>query len=121
MRAMLLPDLDVFRQFPARGPEGEHLADINGRAAAIECYLDHRLGEFPAPQVVWTNYKKEMDTYQGALEHKESYMRAFMDLRPHALGDYATDKIAQVLDSLIAECVAIARDAVARRFDGASN
>jgi hypothetical protein len=117
MRAMLLPDLDAFRQFPARGPEGEHLADINGRAAAIECYLDHQLRDYPPPRIVWTNYKKETDTYQGALEHKESYMRAFMDLRAHSLGGYATDKIAQVLDALVAECVAIARDDVARRFD----
>jgi hypothetical protein len=67
MRAMVLPSLEVFRSFPAKGPEGDHVADINGRAAAIECYLDHRVGGFPPPRVVWSNYKRETDCYQGAL------------------------------------------------------
>ena len=40
MRAIMLPQLEQFRTFPARGPEGIINADINGRAAAIECYLD---------------------------------------------------------------------------------
>ena len=40
MRAMTLPTLEEFRAFPARGPDGVTNADINGRAAAIECYLD---------------------------------------------------------------------------------
>ena len=39
MRAMVLPDLEELRNFPARGPGGVACADINGRAAAIECYL----------------------------------------------------------------------------------
>jgi hypothetical protein len=37
MRGMILPELDAFRAFPARGPEGVGTADINRRAAAIEC------------------------------------------------------------------------------------
>ncbi|TGT57216.1 hypothetical protein EN802_34550, partial [bacterium M00.F.Ca.ET.159.01.1.1] len=40
MRALCLPELDEFRDFPARGPDGVTNSDINGRAAAIECYLD---------------------------------------------------------------------------------
>ncbi|MGC2224356.1 MAG: HEPN/Toprim-associated domain-containing protein, partial [Methylocella sp.] len=36
MRAIMLPDLEAFRAFPARGPEGVSGADINRRAAAIE-------------------------------------------------------------------------------------
>lgn len=43
MHAMRLPDLDEFRSMPARGPEGVSVCDINGRAAAIECYLDLNL------------------------------------------------------------------------------
>ncbi|MEA2839873.1 MAG: hypothetical protein QOF41_1203 [Methylobacteriaceae bacterium] len=38
MRALTLPTLDAFENFPTIGPEGEQTADINGRAAAIECY-----------------------------------------------------------------------------------
>ena len=40
MRILKLPDLPVFRDFETIGPSGAHRADINGRAAAIECYLD---------------------------------------------------------------------------------
>jgi hypothetical protein len=39
LRAIMLPELEEFRAFPARGPEGVNKADINRRAAAIECYL----------------------------------------------------------------------------------
>jgi hypothetical protein len=52
MRAILLPDLEEFRAFSTRGPGGVSVSDINGRAAAIECYLDLRLDEYPAPQVM---------------------------------------------------------------------
>lgn len=110
MRAITLPDHEAFKEFPARGPQGDHLADINGRGAAIECYLDHRLHDCPPPRVVWTNFKPEMDAYHGALEHKESYAKAFLALRRDALAEsgYDTGGIDAVLDALIAECVSIA-------------
>jgi hypothetical protein len=40
MRGAMLPQLTPFRKFPAQGLEGLAMADINNRAAAIECYLD---------------------------------------------------------------------------------
>lgn len=121
MRAIVLPDLDCFRQFPARGPEGEHLADINGRAAAIECYLDHRLHDYPQPRVIFTNYKRETDAYHGALEYKESYAKAFLELRPDTFNqsNYNCDRITFVLDALIAECTSIADASVAARLGSA--
>ena len=85
MRGMVLPELDAFRNFPARGPEGVSACDINGRAAAIECYLDLNLKGYPAAEVVWSNYKKDIDAWHGALEHKESYMRHFLDQTPSSI------------------------------------
>lgn len=119
LRAMLLPSLDCFRSFPARGPEGDHEADINGRAAAIECYLDHRLRGYPPPRIIWTNYKKEIETYQGSLEHKESYTRAFLKLTAETLpaSGYDTGNLERLLDALVAECTAMASAGVAARFD----
>jgi hypothetical protein len=109
LRAIMLPELEEFRAFPARGPEGVNRADINRRAAAIECYLDlGRNGR--TPQVVWTNYKKDLDDYHGALEHKEDYAKAFLKQTPEAIasGAYDARKIRIALDALVAECSSIA-------------
>jgi HEPN superfamily Toprim-like protein len=104
MRSMLLPDMEEFRNFPARGPEGVSACDINGRAAAIECYLDLNLSGYPPAQVVWSNYKKEIDAWQGALEHKESYMRHFLEQTGGGAPEgYDMSKLAKLLDALIAE------------------
>lgn len=105
MRSMLLPDLDAFGSFPARGPEGVSLADINGRAAAIECYLDLDLPTYGPAQVLWSNYKKDVDAWHGALEFKESYQRHFYDQDDDALrnGPYQSTKLSKLLDRLFVE------------------
>lgn len=105
MRAMLLPDDDTLRKFPAIGPEGTRDSDINGRAAAIECYLDLRLPSRPPAVVRWSNYKKDVDAWQGALEFKETYMRHFLDQTTETLrgGGYDTSRLERVLDAVIAE------------------
>lgn len=110
MRAMILPNLEAFRQFPARGPEGVNTCDINGRAAAIECYLDLDLLGYPPAQVLWTNYKKEIDAWQGALEYKETYMRRFLDQASGTLREsgYDTSKLEMVLKALLTEATILA-------------
>jgi hypothetical protein len=110
MRTMLLPDLDLLRAFPARGPEGIAKCDINGRAAAIECYLDLALPGKPPASVLWTNYKKELDIWQGTLEFKETYMRHFLVQTPERLaeGGYDTAKLDAVLDALLAHATILA-------------
>jgi hypothetical protein len=103
MRAMLLPDLEEFREFSTRGPEGVRVSDINGRAAAIECYLDLRLDQYPAPQVTWSNFKKDIDAWHGALEFKESYSKHFYDQPDDLLrnGVYDVSKLLKLIDTLI--------------------
>jgi hypothetical protein len=110
MRAIMLPHLDAFRAFPARGPEGVSGADINRRAAAIECYLDLDLSGYPPPKVVWTNYKKELDVYHGALEFKDAYTKEFLKQTREsvATGGYDVTKMVIVLDALVAECSSVA-------------
>jgi hypothetical protein len=84
----MLPELDEFRAFPARGPEGVTKAGINRRGAAIECYLDlSRNGR--TAQVVWTNYKRDLDDYHGALEHKEDYTKVFLKQTSQAIASGA--------------------------------
>ncbi|MGO6943469.1 hypothetical protein [Rhizobium johnstonii] len=109
MRSMLLPNLDEFRKFPARGPEGVSISDINGRAAAIECYLDLNLSAYSPAQVLWSNYKKDIDAWHGALEFKDSYQRHFYDQHPATLreGRYDASKLLKLLDALIAEAALV--------------
>jgi hypothetical protein len=111
MRAISLPALDALKSFPARGPEGLAATDINERAASIECYLDLNLPGRPDPVVVWSNYKKEIDRWHGALDYKETYTKHFLDQKAEALldGSYQTDKLEAVLDAIIAEATFLAQ------------
>jgi hypothetical protein len=113
MSTLVLPDLEEFRQFPSLGPDGIRNSDINGRAAAIECYLDLNLQQYGPAKVIWTNYKKESGTYQGVLEHKESYANAFFDQTRTTIrnGRYDAIKIERVLDALTDECSWLAVEA----------
>lgn len=110
MRAMILPELEEFRTFSTLGPEGVSVSDINGRAAAIECYLDLRLGPYPAPQVIWSNFKKDIGKWHGALDSKESYSKNFYNTSDERLqnGSYDTSKLSALIDALIQEAELIA-------------
>ena len=103
-------ELEQFRSFQAKGPEGVTSADINRRAAAIECYLDLGIGDYPPAKVVWTNYKKDLDVYHGALEFKDTYTKVFLNLTAETVlaGSYDVSKLRVVFDALILECSAIA-------------
>ena len=108
MRATHLPPLDELRAILARGPEGVSPTDINGRAAAIECYLDFDAPGPPPPEIRWTNYKKELNAYQGALCHKQSFAKAFLKQNLASLSNYDVTKISKVLDHIVAVCTDIA-------------
>lgn len=112
MRAIVLPDLDELRDFPAKGPGGVANADINGCAAAIECYLDLKLEGRPPPQVTWTNYKESLGIYQGSLDFKDSYAKAFYSTTPEAIesGAYDARKLQSVIVALLEECSDLAAE-----------
>lgn len=107
MGAMVLPEMDCFKDFPARGPGGINPCDINQRAAGIECYLDLNLPGRPPAQVVWSNYKSELDIWHGALEHKDSFAKHFYRQNDEDLMSdrYDTTKLQAILDALFWESV----------------
>lgn len=100
MAILKLPDSSDFTDFNALGPNGRHKADINGRAAAIECYLD--LGE--APIIRWTSFNSRTNSYQGELVGKTEYMRTFLSQRTQVEG-YDYGRIEAVLDTIIERCI----------------
>lgn len=105
MRSMLLPDLEELRKFKTLGPEGVNTSDINGRAAAIECYLDLNLEQYPPAQITWSNFKKDINAWHGALDFKESYSKYFYKQSEDMLrnGSYDTSKLLKLIDELIRE------------------
>ena len=106
MRAVVLPELEELRSIPARGPQGVKLADINKRAASIECYLDLEVRGLPPVEIVWTNYKSNLDAYQGALLAKEKYTKRFLkqSLTSLSNGSYNVAKLTAVLDEIYSTC-----------------
>ena len=102
MRVLKLPDLPEFRNFCTVGPSGEHRADINGCAAAIECYLD--VG--PTASVRWSNFHRELGVYHGALVGKGDVAKAFL-AQSSVTESYDFSKITAVFNLIISECTAM--------------
>jgi hypothetical protein len=112
MRTMVLPHLEEFEFLPTIGPGGQALADINGRAASIECYLDLYARGVPPPVVRWTNYKEEANAYHGALLDKDRYTRSFF-ANAHRDYTYNTVKLSTVLAAIVDTCTAMAEGMLA--------
>ena len=77
-----LPDIELARKYPTLGPTGEHVADVNGRAASIELYLGKAAlsvsGRFRP--VRWKGTVKGEDAYQGEVEGKSDIQEEFEQL-----------------------------------------
>ncbi|WP_051208314.1 HEPN/Toprim-associated domain-containing protein [Saccharospirillum impatiens] len=110
MQIMKLPDLAQFQEFPTIGPHGEALANINGSAASIECYLD--LGE--AAKVRWTNYREDTSKYQGSLVAKDRYKKQFLK-QSEKKADYDYRKLLEILDQIVLECTQISANKALHR------
>ena len=111
MRAIRLPDCDSFKQFDTIGPNGNKIGDINGRAAAIECYLDLAWKMKNRPVVRWTNFDNTAGLYQGRLEGKSAYASEFLSLKSTEVG-YDFSKIERLLNLLFSTAVEIAESVI---------
>jgi hypothetical protein len=98
---MKLPELDEFTYFLTVGPTGETYENINGKAVAIECFLDFTKFN---PKIRWTNYSKDYDAYQGSLENKDAYVRNFKNVRQTA-DNYNFIKLTKLLDEIYTNCI----------------
>jgi hypothetical protein len=103
IRVLQLPDLPEFKVFSTIGPTGESMHDINGKAAAIECYLDLRWHEQTSPVVRWTSFNQKLGCYQGILINKEAYVRRFLGLTRVEPG-YDFARLTEVLDLITRQC-----------------
>jgi len=99
MKVIRLPDRPEFNSFKTIGPNGTQNADINGQAAAIECYLD--LDQNASVQ--WINFNQHTKSYQGELVNKRKYMRNFFKQKIKT-GGYDYSKVSSVLDVICEQC-----------------
>lgn len=105
MRASLLPDHPSFEHVNTLGPAGATMSNINGKAVAIECFLDFEQHEMPAPQIRWTTYKEKLGVYQGELLEKARYAKAF---KKSEQLEYDYSKLEILLEHIVLECCQIA-------------
>lgn len=113
MGIMKLPDFPNDRQFNTIGPDGSGLANINGRAASIESFLD--LSQLlNSPVIRWKNYVESLGVYQGALEGKEHATKQFFKLDSGAAYDFTG--LDMIVNAIEAECVAIAEARQSRKL-----
>jgi hypothetical protein len=103
MRIMKLPYLDELSRFTTLGPSGSSTEDVNGRAVAIECFLDFSFGPEESPTIRWTSYNKQIRAYQGELSSKEKYTKRFFESVNK--GGYNLDKLNLLWKQILQACV----------------
>jgi hypothetical protein len=112
MAVLKLPDRAEFAHFPTKGPEGDGEADINGRAAAIECFLDLP----PEASIRWSNYNAKVGVYQGELIEKERYAREFLRQRSR-VEEYDYSKLEALLDHIVSTAIAMREPSAIEEFE----
>lgn len=104
LRVARLPDLEEFTSFLTIGPNGEQKANVNGKAVAIECFLDLSFKTRKVPIIRWSSYKSSLDIYQGALEEKEFYTKQFKKVT--SIGDgFDFEKLKLLVDHIVENCI----------------
>lgn len=98
-----LPTSKLFNKFDTIGPSGKKKVNINGKAVAIECFLDFSSVNI-APTVRWQSYKEKMNQYQGVLENKELYINKFKATNLKD-GSYNCEKLKFLIDYIISSWI----------------
>lgn len=103
MKLMTLPRLTEFESICTLGPSERQREDVNGRAVAIESFLDLAFQGRAEPAIRWTSYDKRMYQYQGELVGKETYVKSFLD----SIGkcnDYNLSKLEYLWSKILEVC-----------------
>ncbi len=104
LKVTKLPDLEEFSNFLTVGPNGKQRANTNGKAVAIECFLDLSFKTKNEPIIRWSSYKSSLDSYQGALEEKEFYTKQFKKVGS-VDKEYNFDKLKILVEHIVDSCI----------------
>jgi len=79
IRAMRIPDIDLAREYPTLGPQGERIMDINGLASSIELFLgrDVLTVHGSLTPIQWTSYDTKAGRYHGEITNKLAIQKRF--------------------------------------------
>ena len=86
-----------FDNFKCKGPQGDSLENINGKAVSIECFLDHNLIDEDI-YVRWTGFNDKLIQYQGNIEPKNLLLRSF---HQHCNQKYDFTKMKYLIDYIL--------------------
>jgi hypothetical protein len=100
-KILRLPDHPTFKKVRTSGPNGIRRANINGRAVAIESFLDLSYESEKRPVWSWKSVHSSSKVFQGALESKESYTKRFLNWKS---GKYDLRKLTVLVDMIVQEC-----------------
>lgn len=64
LKVITLPKYKDFDNFKCKGPQGNSIENINGKAVSIECFLDHSSIDDEI-YVRWTGFNDKLMQYQG--------------------------------------------------------
>jgi hypothetical protein len=109
-RIMHYPDLDLAKEYPTLGPQGDTVMNVNRLAGSIELYLGSDVlvaessGLIP---VQWKGYMGKVKCYQGEIVNKAAVQRAFREkvklakADPKNVSDQDWSGLQLILDRLI--------------------
>lgn len=111
-KIMHYPAIDLAKDYPTIGPQGNSNMDVNGLAGSIELYLGtdcltNTKGEFQPIQ--WTGYMQKLKKYQGEVVNKHLVQERFRAKLKTAQGSPAIQKtqdwndLTKLIESMIDE------------------
>ncbi|ERP95684.1 hypothetical protein Q669_29365 [Labrenzia sp. C1B10] len=81
IKTMVLPDIELAKDYPTIGPEGRRRMNVNGAACSIELFLGKQAltdRDGDLHPIRWTGWNNQIQRYQGALEHKDDVTKRFL-------------------------------------------
>ena len=97
LKVITLPNHVEFDNFKCKGPQGDSLENINGKAVSIECFLDYNLIDEDI-YVRWTGFNDKLTQYQGNIEPKNLLVKSF---HQHYNQKYDFSKMKYLIDYIL--------------------
>ncbi|MGM7557482.1 HEPN/Toprim-associated domain-containing protein [Aerococcus christensenii] len=103
LKVITLPNYKDFDNFKCKGPQGDSIENINGKAVSIECFLDHSsINE--DTYVRWTGFNEKLIQYQGNIEPKNLLIKSFHQFYKK---EYDFTKLKYLVDYILESWISI--------------